>query len=71
MGLPVMGWVKASSAAWRAGRGMREGILGAVEKVPGEGVAQVGHVDPDLVGAAGLQRQTEQGAADSRRGGCW
>ena len=25
MGLPVMGWLKASSAAWRAGRGMRAG----------------------------------------------
>ena len=31
-----------------------------VEKVPGEGAAQVGQVDPDLVGAAGVQPELHQ-----------
>ena len=34
-------------------------VLRAVEPVPGQGMADGGHVEPQLVGAAGLGHQTE------------
>ena len=36
-----------------SGAGRRQ--LGAIEKVTGQGMADVGHVQTDLVGAAGFQ----------------
>ena len=38
-------------------------ILRAVEKISREGMSQMGHVDADLVGAAGVQTKVQQGAA--------
>ena len=32
-------------------------LFGAVHRVSQDGVADVGHVDPDLVGASGFRRQ--------------
>ena len=37
--------------------------LRPIEKVPRQGMAQVGHVDPDLMGAARVQLQPEEGEA--------
>ncbi len=37
-------------------------VFRPVQEVPGEGTAQVGHVDADLMGAPGLQLQLHQGA---------
>ena len=42
------------------GPGDQVPVLCAVEKIPGEGVAGVGHVDPNLMGAARLQLQRHQ-----------
>lgn len=42
-------------------RTARRQALLAIEKVPQQRVAQVGQVDPDLVSAAGLQLQFQQG----------
>ena len=47
----------------KGGAGDQGGVLRAVEEIPGEWMAQVGHMDPDLVGTAGLQLQAEEGAA--------
>ena len=46
----------------KGGAGDQGGVLRAVEEIPGEWMAQVGHMDPDLVGTAGLQLQAEEGA---------
>ena len=45
----------------RAGDEVR--FLCAVEPVPGQGTAEGGHVDPQLVGAAGMGRELYQGEA--------
>ena len=60
---PVRGWRKVSRRAWRhwpASSGKRLAHP-AVHRVPQHRVAQGGHVDPDLVGAAGLQPALEVG----------
>ena len=44
-------------------RKARIGLFGAVDSVPQEGMADGGQVDPDLVGAAGLQAALEMGIA--------
>ena len=41
----------------------RHGLFRPVDGVSQDGVAQVGHVDPDLVGAAGLQTAADVGEA--------
>lgn len=56
-----MGWRKESSAECRAGRRIASRALPAIEKVPHQGMAQPGKMDPDLVGPSGLQLQAEQG----------
>ena len=38
-------------------------VFPPIQEVPGKGVAEIGHVDPNLVGSAGIQLQTEEGAA--------
>ena len=37
------------------------GTLGSVNRITGDGMAQVGHVHADLMGASGLQLQTNMG----------
>ena len=63
---PVRGWMKDSRRAWRhwpASPGHRPGLFGAVHRVPQQGVTDVGHMHPDLVGAPGLQAALDVGVA--------
>src|SRR5690606_41908270 len=41
--------------------------LGAVNGITYDGVADMGHVDPDLVGAAGLQAAFQEGEVADRK----
>ena len=62
-GLPGDGVEEGEPGGVEGGPGDQAVSLRAVEKVPGEGVADVGHVHPDLVGAASVQLQLHQGPA--------
>ena len=60
----VMGWTKPSRWAWRAWRrtwiGRLGAFAGAVELIAQDRVADLGQVDPDLVGPPGLQPAGQQ-----------
>jgi hypothetical protein len=57
---PRNGVAEGQKGGVQSGAGDQVVIFGAVEEVPGKGVAQMGHVDADLVGAPGVQIQTQQ-----------
>ena len=60
---PVMGWRKESRWEWRAAD---PAVFGIIEIISDERAAKVAHVNPDLVGPAGLQFQRDEGETISR-----
>ena len=58
---PGEGLFQLQSCRVEGGAGDEGRVLGAVEKVPSQRVAQIGHMDPDLVCPPGLQPKAEEG----------